>query len=112
MFLVPIPQINIFGAVIASIAAYVTVTMLNIIALKTKIKTKLDVYDVMIKPLLSSLIMGIVVTLTYIFTMGRTNNNSISCLLSIFVGIIIYIIAILVFRVFSINEIKNRVVRK
>lgn len=112
MFLVPIPQINIFGAVIASIAAYVTVTILNIIALKTKIKTKLDVYDAMIKPLLASLIMGMVVTLTYIFAMGRTNNNSISCLLSIFVGIIIYIIAILVFRVFSINEIKNRVVRK
>ena len=77
MFLVPIPQINIFGAVIASIASYVTVTILNIVALKTKIKTKLDVYDSIIKPLMSSLIMGIMVSITYIFSIGRTNNNSI-----------------------------------
>lgn len=112
IFLVPIPQINIFGAVIASVSAYITVTMLNIISLKTKIKTKIHVYDSIIKPLLASLIMGVVVTITYIFAMEKTNNNSISCLLSIFVGIIIYIIAILVFRVFNINEIKNRVVRK
>lgn len=112
MILVPIPEINIFGAVIASIAAYVTVTILNIISLKRKIKTRLKVYDSVIKPLLSSIIMGIMVILTYMFVMERTNNNSISCLLSIFVGIIIYIIAILVLRVFSIREIKNRVVRK
>lgn len=31
--LVPIPEINIFGAVIASISAYVVVTILNLIAL-------------------------------------------------------------------------------
>lgn len=112
MFLVPIPQINIFGAVIASVSAYIIVTILNIISLKAKIKTKLYVYDSIIKPLLASLIMGVVVSITYIFAMERINNNSISCLLSIFMGIIIYIIAILILKVFRMDEIKNRIVRK
>lgn len=112
MVLVPIPQINIFGAVIASISAYVVVTILNIISLKKKINTRLKAYDSFIKPLMASLIMGIMVSLSYSFLLGHTNNNSISCLLSIFVGIIIYIIAILVLKVFKIEEIKNRIVRK
>lgn len=110
--LVPIPQINIFGAVIASISAYVVVTILNIVSLNKKINTKLEVNDSFIKPLISSLIMGVIVSLSYSFLLENTNNNSISCLLSIFVGIIIYIIAILILKVFKIEEIKNRLVRK
>lgn len=110
--LVPIPSINVFGAVIASVAAYVVVTILNLIALKTKTKCRVSVYDSFIKPGYASVAMITVVLFSYNFVMERVDSNSISCLLSIFVGIIIYIIAILVFRVFSINEIKNRVVRK
>ena len=110
--LVPIPQINIFGAVIASVSAYIIVTILNVMSLKRKIRIKIDVNNSIIKPLISSLIMGIIVSLTYSFLLQYTNNNSISCLLSIFVGIIIYVITILIFKVFEVEEIKNRMIRK
>ena len=110
--LVPIPSINVFGAVIASIAAYVVVTILNLIALKTKAKCKVSVYDSFIKPGYASVAMITVVLFSYNFIMERVDSNSISCLLSIFMGIIIYMIAILIFKVFEVDEIKNRLARK
>lgn len=44
-YLVPIPKINIYGAVIASIGAYITVAMLNMISLKGKLKVTIDYYN-------------------------------------------------------------------
>lgn len=110
--LVPIPNINIFGAVIASVSAYVVVTILNLIALKSKTKCKVSIYDSFVKPGYAAVLMIIGVLFSYNFTMERVDSNSISCLLSIFVGIIIYMVAILLFKVFEIDEIKNRLARK
>ena len=56
--------------------------------------------------------MIVVVLFSYNFIMERLDSNSISCLLSIFMGIIIYMIAILIFKVFEVDEIKNRLARK
>lgn len=110
--LVPIPSLNIFGAVIASISAYVVVTILNLITLKSKVKCNINIYNSFVKPGYASVLMMIGVLFSYSFLMENTQKNSISCLLSIFVGIIIYIISILVFKVFKIDEIKNRLVRR
>lgn len=110
--LVPIGSINVFGAVIASVSAYVVVTILNLIALTTKTKCKVSIYDSFVKPGYASISMIIVVLFSYNFIMERLDSNSISCLLSIFMGIIIYIISILIFKVFDVDEIKNRLVRK
>lgn len=112
MFLVPIANINIYGAVIASITAYTVVAILNLTSLKKKTKVKVDFYQCLIKPAYSSLAMIVSVILSYSFIVTKTESNSISCLLAIFVGIIIYILAILVFRVFEIEEIKSKLVRK
>lgn len=110
--LVPIPSINVFGAVIASISAYVVVTILNLISLKIKTKCKVSIYESFVKPSYAAISMIIVVLFSYNFIMERLDSNSISCLLSIFMGIIIYMIAILIFKVFEVDEIKNRLARK
>ena len=110
--LVPIGSINVFGAVIASISAYVVVTILNLIALKTKTRCKVSIYDSFVKPGYASISMIVVVLFSYNFIMERLESNSISCLLSIFMGIIIYMISILIFKVFEVDEIKNRLARK
>lgn len=111
-YLVPIKSINIYGAVIASITAYLCVTVLNIISLKTKLKCKIDVYSSFIKPMFSAIVMIAGVLASYLYLMDKTQNNSISCLLSIFMGIIIYMIAIVLFKVFEIDEIKGKLARK
>ena len=110
--LVPIPSINVFGAVIASISAYVVVTILNLISLKIKTKCRVSIYESFVKPAYAAISMIIVVLFSYNFIMERLDSNSISCLLSIFMGIIIYMIAILIFKVFEVDEIKNRLARK
>ena len=110
--LVPIPNLNIFGAVIASISAYLVVAILNIIALKKKLNIKINIDMAFIRPLCSSILMIIIVLISYNFMFVKYNSISISCLFSVFVGIIIYIIAILLFKVFEVDDIKKRIARK
>lgn len=109
--LVPMPGINIYGAVVASISAYLVATILNIISLKGKLKLKLKVYQTFIKPSLAAIIMIIGVLFSYILLFNKTGSNTSSCLLAIFLGIIIYGILILILRIFSIDEIKNRIIK-
>ena len=110
--LVAIPKINIYGAVIASISAYLVVAILNIISLKKKIKFNIDISDSFIRPLCASITMIIGVLLAYNFMIIKTNTISISCLFSVFMGIIIYIIAILLFKVFELKDIRRKIARK
>ena len=42
LILVPMPEFNIYGAVIASIVAYIVATILNIILLKIKLKIRIE----------------------------------------------------------------------
>ncbi|MBX7383699.1 putative polysaccharide biosynthesis protein [Clostridium chauvoei] len=111
LVLVPIPSINIYGAVIASVSAYILATVLNLISVKTKMKSRLDFYGSFIKPTIAALVMIIGVLLTYGYTINKITSEGFSCIISIFVGMIIYGIAILIFRVFDVNEIKNRLVK-
>lgn len=109
--LVPMPEINIYGAVIASISAYLVATLLNLISLKGKLKLRLRVYQNFVKPSLAAVFMIIGVLFSYIFVFNKTGSNTSSCLIAIFLGIIIYGILILILRIFSIDEIKNRIIK-
>lgn len=109
--LVPIPEINIYGAVIASIAAYIIATILNMISIKRKLKLSLKVAQTFIKPIIASVVMIIISLFSYSFVYNKTGSNTYSCLIAIFLGIIIYGILILTLRIFSIDDIKNRIVK-
>ena len=109
--LVSIKEINIYGAIIGSISAYLVSTILNIISLKKKIKISININKIFIKPFIASGAMMIGVMYSYYFLLGKTESNGLSCLTSIFLGVIIYMILILLLRVFTINEIKNKISR-
>lgn len=109
--LIPVKYLNIYGAVIGTISAYVIASILNIILLKGMLKIKLDLYDILIKPSYASIIMIITVMFSYNIIYKCTVSNGISCLLSIFIGGMIYGILVIVFKVFAIEEIKNRIKR-
>ena len=109
--LVPIPEINIYGAVIASISAYLVAAILNLISLRSRLKLRLDVYKSFIKPIIAATIMIIGVLSSYIFLFNKTGSNTSSCLIAIFLGIIIYVILILILRIFSIDEIRNKIIK-
>ena len=109
--LVPIPEINIYGAVIASISAYLVAAILNLISLRSRLKLRLNIYKSFIKPSIAAMIMIIGVLSSYIFLFNKTGSNTSSCLIAIFLGIIIYVILILILRIFSINEIRNKIIK-
>ena len=107
--LVPLEQFNIYGAVIASFGAYTIVSILNIITMKYKLRIKLNLYEILIKPTYASVIMMLFVLISYNFVYKNTISNGISCLISIFLGMIIYISLIFVLKMFNIEEIRSRI---
>lgn len=109
--LVPISYINIYGAVIASVSAYVIVAILNVIAMKKKLGLKLNPYDNFVKPSYASIFMIIGVLLSYSYLFKNTSSNGVSCLLSILLGVIIYIIGIIILKIFNIKNDKKIIKR-
>lgn len=109
--LVPIPSLNIYGAVIASVGAYIVATVLNLISMKINMKTKFRFYSSFIKPAYAAILMIVCTVFSYSFLFKKTSSNGISCLLAILLGIIIYVVSILIFRVFSINDIRDRLIK-
>lgn len=112
MTLVPISYINIYGAVIASVCAYIVVAILNLLVMRVKLGYKMKLYNNFIKPTYSATLMMLGVILCYTYLYKSTLSNSISCLISIAIGAIIYCIAILAFKVFTIKDVKSRIYRK
>ena len=110
--LVPIKNINIYGAVIASISAYITATILNLITLKFTLKIKLKFYEILIKPAYAATIMMILVILSYNIIYINLGSNGVACMSSIFLGMILYMILVVVFRIFKVSEIRDRLKRK
>ncbi|WP_315070322.1 polysaccharide biosynthesis protein [uncultured Clostridium sp.] len=106
--LVPMEAFNIYGAVIATFGAYTFVSILNIITMKFALRIKLNLYEILIKPTYAAIIMMIFVLISYNIIYKKTISNGVSCLLSIFLGMIIYVILIIIFRVFSMEDIKSR----
>lgn len=102
--LVSISYINIYGAVIASVSAYVIVAILNVIAMKKKLGLKLNPYDNFVKPSYASIFMIIGVLLSYSYLFKNTSSNGVSCLLSILLGVIIYIMGIIILKIFNIKN--------
>ena len=109
MSLVPMEQFNIYGAVIASFGAYAVVSILNIISMKCKLRIKINLYDILIKPTYASVIMMLFVLTSYNILYKNTTSNGISCLISIFLGMIIYMSLIIAFKMFNMEEIKSRI---
>ena len=110
--LVPIPNLNIYGAVIATISAYFIVAILNVIYMVRKLKCRFHLIEIVIKPIIASLVMIIGVLLTYLKIINMGANSSLSCLISIFVGIIIYVVLIISLKILGYDEIKERKVSK
>lgn len=109
MVLVPNKNINIYGAVIATIVAYVVVSLLNMITMKIKLKCKFYFFENIIKPMLASIIMINFVLFIYNILYKSTGSNGLSCLVSIFSGAIIYIICVLILKIFKKEDFIDRV---
>ncbi|WP_027632562.1 putative polysaccharide biosynthesis protein [Clostridium hydrogeniformans] len=110
--LIPIPEINIYGAVISSIIGYLIPVIINIIALKKVLGFKIRYYDSLIKPAFASVFMIFSVLFVYNNLINKEFGTSIACLIAIFLGVIIYVLLIIVFKIFSYDYIKSKMVNR
>lgn len=106
--LVPIPKINIYGAVIGSTIGYIISCVLNVVLIKRKLAMTISFYECIVKPAFASIIMSISVILGYKYIYFYTLSNDLACLSAILIGVIIYSLAVLILRIFSYKEIKSR----
>ena len=98
------PDINIVGAVIGSIACQFIAFSICYMALKKKIKLKIDKKNSIVKPVIATTIMGIAVYATYTF-FNMNIGNTLSTLIAIAVGVIVYLISLLLLKTLSKEDI-------
>jgi stage V sporulation protein B len=110
--LVPIPYINIYGAVAGSLAAYIVTTALNMVAMSRKLNVSINYYETTIKPAYSAIVMIFGVVFIYQYVYNYTGSNGTSCLFSIFIGIVIYSLMIVITGVFEYSYIKKKVLKR
>lgn len=110
--LVVIPTINIKGAVIGTAIGYLVACTLNLINVRKKLKVHINYYEIIIKPSYASVIMIFGVVLMYKCVYNYTISNTVACISSILIGIMIYGILVVVFKVLDGNEIKQKLIKK
>lgn len=95
LLLIPIPEINVIGAVISTTVCYIVAAAINLTVLSIKTKTKPDLMGVFIKPTISAVMMGAacygIFSALYMFS----ENNTLSTIVSIFLSAIVYFIFML-----------------
>ena len=90
--LLGIPSVNINGAALGSVIAYVTAGILNYRALKKYTDVSLDAKSIFIRPLFAALIMGAAALVTYKLIFMITSSNSISTLIAIMLAAAVYFV--------------------
>ena len=89
--LISVPEINVLGAVISTIACYFVATVVNMSVLKVYTGIKIDWPGIFIKPLAAALTMGLACYVSF-YVASRIAPNAIATLFSMGMGVAVYII--------------------
>lgn len=98
-------KFNIYGAVLATIFSYILTSYLNIRAIKNKLKINVNIIDVVLSPLLSSLLMIVIVLISFNYLYNIFDNLILSLGSCIIIGGIVYILSVVIFKRKEINNI-------
>lgn len=104
LILVPIPQIGAAGAAFATVACHAIAFVIGFYVLKRSMKIDLPFTKFIIKPFLATFIMAVCSYAVYIL-LGGINAGRMVTIISILVAIIIYILALIVLKLFTKEEL-------
>ncbi len=113
-FLIGIPEINIKGAVFGTAFFYLVCIIYDYIVLKKETGVKIEIMTVLVKPLIASVLCGgaafgsyklLSSVMTFGDMSGRLNGNSLACIISIGVAVVVYAIAVLLLKTLVKNDI-------
>ena len=103
--LIRIPQIGVKGAIIGNIMCNGIATLIGYIIMTKKIDFKLSFINSLFKPIIATICMGFSSYLAYSYLKGILFSKM-ATILSLGVAIIIYIICVIMLRIFKKNDIK------
>ena len=106
MILISNPNIGMYGAPISSFICQLITFLIIYITLKKSIDFKVDINKSIIKPVISAIIMATVILIMQ-YTLGNVIGNTILTLTCILVGAFIYLMFIVILKVFTKEEILN-----
>ncbi|MCT4613058.1 MAG: polysaccharide biosynthesis protein [Clostridia bacterium] len=101
--LIRIPEINIYGAIIAGLIAYSIISYFNIREINKKLNMKVHLLKYAAKPFIASLIMGIFTYGIYYAFSGISQN--LATVISVAGAVIIYGVLVIKFKILSKEEI-------
>lgn len=101
-----IHDINILGSALGTVTAYTVAAMINLIYIKAKMGVKLSASEFVIKPLITVMTMYVVVKVSYGFMAGML-GNSLSTIIAICIGGLVYVLAVLGIGAITEDEIKT-----
>lgn len=105
IWLIQIPEIGVYGAVIGSIINNIIAFALSYIVLSKTIKLDVKITKCIIKPIIATIIMGICSYYTYLLFSGIISSR-IATIISIAIAIIIYGLSVIVLKILNEEEMK------
>ena len=102
--LVGIPAINVNGAAVGSVCAYLIAGVLNYRGLKKYAEADIDLAGTFIRPLISSVIMGAATIGVYKLIFAVCGSNALSTLVAIMIAVVLYFVLIFVTKTVSREE--------
>ncbi len=112
--LIGIPEININGAVFGTAFFYLLCIFIDYYVLRKETGVRIDIKTVFIKPLIAAVLCGASAGLSYrllssVLTFGdmhsRLNGNSLACIISIGIAVVVYAISALLLKTLVKNDI-------
>ncbi|MDR1620435.1 MAG: polysaccharide biosynthesis protein [Clostridiales bacterium] len=98
MALVRVPHINIQGAAVSTVVCYAAAGLMDVIYLINKTKMKARLWDVFIKPILASVLMGVTVHYVYEGLAGMNFGNVLVTLAALFAGVLVYGVLVILLK--------------
>ena len=106
-FLVSQPSLNIKGAAIGTLVAYIIVAVLNIRATKKYTGARFDIMLTYVRPGIATAVMGLVAWGMYYVVFGGGEGNKIACLISILVAAVVYFVMLFVTKSITREELSS-----
>jgi Uncharacterized membrane protein, putative virulence factor len=98
------PLLNVKGAAVASIAGYMVAALLNFRDVKRYTYFSFDIDKMFLRPLFAAMVMGMSVCFMYNIMLGISGRVGISTIVSVIIGIIIYILMLLILGCITFSE--------
>lgn len=99
--LIRIPEIGIYGAAFSSVASSCTVTIIEMIILTKSLKFDNSKTQMVFKPILATIIMGVVAYASYHLIATYLFESAITTVIAICIAVIVYLLSVLGLKIFD-----------